>query len=103
MSIPVTSNTMSNLLDNSHKITEDLQHWFESYQAPQLKLCYANISYLPKSETIQKLEENSPPKPCHAKITYHGGKYTKTFQEHINQSLKQQNPFSERKTIRNSI
>ncbi|QZA58621.1 hypothetical protein [Candidatus Rhabdochlamydia porcellionis] len=93
---------MPKLLDNSHKITKDSQHWFEPHQKPQLKLRYANISCLPKSKTMQKLKEDFSSKPCHARFTYHEGivsKYTKTFQEYINQSPKQQNHFPERRFI----
>jgi hypothetical protein len=87
MSIPVTSNNMPNLLDNLHKITEDLQQC-NLHQEPQLKLHYANTSYLSKSEAIQQLEDNSPPKPRHAKITYYEGIVSRNieiFQKYIDQ------------------
>ncbi len=74
-------------LDTLHQIIQELKDL-------QLKLRYANISYLPKSETIQQLEKSSPPKPRHAKITYPEGPVSsnvKIFQKYIDQSLKQQN------------
>jgi len=74
---------MSNPLDNLHKIIEDLQHYSESCQKPQFKLCHAKILDLPRSETAQK-----NPKPCYAKITCHGGVVScnvKIFQRYINQ------------------
>lgn len=83
MSIPL--NNMSNLLDNLHEITEDLQRCVESSQKPQLKLCYATISFLPENETTQELK---------SRCSHHGGivsRNVKIFQKYINQSLKQQN------------
>ena len=64
-----------------------------------------NIFYPSKNETTQKLQ-GCHPKPYHARFTYHGGivsEYTKTFQEYINLSSKQQNLFPERGTTRKSI
>lgn len=79
--------TKSKDLDTSHEIAKDSQH--------QLK--YATISFLPKNETTQELK---------SRCSHHEGivsRNVKIFQKYINQSLKQQNPFSERKTTRNSI
>ncbi len=54
----------------------------------QLKLRYASILHLSESEAIQQLEESSPPKPRHAKITYHEGVVSRNleiFQKYIDQ------------------